>query len=242
MMNDDEFYKKCEPIVAFESTSGEFTTLADYAKTNKNESDEKTTIIYSTDKNSQASTIASLKEQGKEILLLDARIDSHFIQFVESKSNNFEFKSVDSVAADALQSQDETTDEEKSSNDDLITAFKTDLGNETLTVEVAKLGNEEIPAILKVDESLKRMVEMSSMMSGKSSIPGLSMHTVVLNSNNPAVKLILSKAKTDNDTERQLVSEHVYDLARMASKPLEGDEMAKFIKRSQTLLVKSSQA
>lgn len=242
MMNDEEFYKKCESIIIFESTTGEFTNLPDYASRNEKGDAEKTTVIYSTDKNAQASTIATLKEKGKEILLLDAMIDSHFIQFLEFKANGYEFKSVDAVAAEQLKSGEETSEEDKNKHDELIKTFKTDLGNDALNVEVSTFDSEDIPAILKVDESMKRMSEMSRMMGGNSGMGDLSMHTVVLNSNNPAVKLILNNAGTDKNPDRKLMSEHVYDLARMASKPLEGSEMAKFIKRSQTLLIKSSQA
>jgi molecular chaperone HtpG len=58
--------------------------------------------------------------------------------------------------------------------------------------------------------------------------------TLVINSNNQIIKNILSHEI--NNEKTQLLCNYVYDLARLAHKPLSGSEMQEFLTRSNQIL------
>ena len=74
-------------------------------------------------------------------------------------------------------------------------------------------------------------------MKGMSGMPVFDDYTLVVNSNNDLVKSILSLEQTLPSQEKtKTLCQQVYDLAMMAHKPLTGEQMQAFIKRTTSLL------
>ena len=90
--------------------------------------------------------------------------------------------------------------------------------------------------MLTVSEEDKRMEEMMMHMSfGNMNIdqfktPG----TLVLNANNELVKYVLEHKDADNT---DIFLEQLYDLAKLGNEPLEPEDMAKFIARSNKIMM-----
>ncbi len=228
MMNNQDFYEKVKDIVLFKSSNGQSTSLPEYLERNKEKLERK--VLYCSNKDTQATYVAMCQEQGLEVLFIHAMIDSHFIQFLESKDPTIKFTSVDANLSDQL--LDSTNETPK--NEALPDIFKTALNQENLKVQVENLKSDSVSGVILESEQMKRLKEMSIMM--RQPLPGLEDYTLVVNQNNPVIQTIL-KLHSDNKTElAHLLSQQVYDLAMMSLKPLTGDKMQAFITRSNQLM------
>lgn len=233
MLNHGDFYDKARDVVLFKNTDGKDFTVAEYLEANP-KLDKK--VVYTSNKDAQGRYIQLCKDQGFDVLVLQSMIDSHFIQFLESKDSDVKFVSVESALADHL-GTDENNDESP-----LQALFATALGNDKLKVAVQTLGDPSIPAILTQPEFSKRMQEMAAAMSqrgGTSGMPMFEDYTLVVNAASPIVQNL--KAMTDDTTQADLVNQvcrYVYDLALIGQRPLTGEQMNDFISRSNQLLGK----
>jgi len=241
MMHHDAFYDKVKDIVMFQSTGGSATTIPDYLDRNAEKS--KDTVLYCTDKDAQASYLQLCKDQGLEVVYLDAMIDPHFIQFLESKDSTVKYKAVDSDLSDAL--VDDKKDakvldsDNKTAADHLVALFKASIGDDKMKVEAKHLKSSVIPALLLESEQAKRFKQMSAMMQGAGKLPAFDDFTLVLNMGSDTIKNI-QKLK-EKPEKKELVDQlccQVVDLAKMSFQPLSGDEMQVFLKRSGDLLAK----
>ena len=233
MMTNDDFYEKAKELIMFESSEGGMITLNDYLERNKTKNENK--VLYCADKASQGSYVQLCKDQGLEVLFTHAMIDSHFIQFLESKNSETKFISVDSELTELLKDKEEKKEDKKKPEDEKCEeVFKKALGDEKLEVKVEALKTDTIPAMVVQPEFVKRMATMSHMTGG---MPQLDTHQLIINSNNNTIKALMSlnEKKEKQETVKKLCS-HIYDLAKLSQKPLTGDDMQLFIKRSNDLV------
>ncbi len=226
-MRDEKFFEKVESVLIYKTTNGKYITLDEYldGKDNKN-------VYYVTDAEQQAQYINMFKEQGLDAILLPALMDTHFISFLEMKKQDVKFKRIDSALSD---SDAKVADEEQYK--DLIEKTKERLGDEGLKIEVKELKNPELPAILLLSEESRRMQEMYRSYGQQFAGMANMFHdefTLVLNASNELIK----KLATLDEDSAKLVTEHIYDLARISHSPLSGEQMTKFIERSNNILKK----
>jgi molecular chaperone HtpG len=240
MMNNNDFYEKVKDIVIFPNSEGASTTIPEYLERNKEKNDN--SILYCTDKESQAAYVNMCKEQGLEVIYQNSVIDNHFMQFLESKNSDLKFNSVDSSLSDILVDKDKESEiidpaDNKTANDKIIDIFKNALNNDKLTLKVESLKTENISAIVLESEQMKRMKAMTMMMKEKS-FPMMEDLTLVINSSSQAIQNIL---KLNNDGLQQekvnKLCHHVYDLALMSQQPLSGEKMHAFVSRANELLL-----
>lgn len=236
MMNDSDFYDKVKEIVIFNSSNGSATTLSDYLERNKEKLENK--IIYAEDKDTQASYISLCKAQGLEVIYLSSLIDTHFIQFLESKNTDVKFVAVDSELSNHLVETESTSDvvdeKEQEKKSKLEDVFKQALKNDKLTIKLESLKSKDISGMLLESEQSKRIKSMSMMM-GKQALEGLEDYTFIVNEKNPIIQKILSLGEADNALATTLCN-HVYDLALLNQKQLKGDQLEAFLSRSNSLL------
>ncbi|MCX7714964.1 MAG: molecular chaperone HtpG [Clostridia bacterium] len=228
-MRDEKFYEKVKDILIYKNTNGNYVGLHEYleGKNDKN-------VYYVSDEKQQAQYINMFKEHNLDALILPTMIDTHFISFIEMKEDGVRFKRIDSNLSDIL-TDDKNNNEEK--NKALCDLFKKTLNIEDLKIEVQGLKNAEIPAVILLSEESRRMREMYKAY-GQSMASMTAMFkdefTLVLNSSNP----LIQKLDGLNDEDKKLACEHIYDLAMISHKPLDGEHMTKFIERSNLLLNK----
>lgn len=227
-LRDEKFYEKIKDVIIYKNLEGKYITLNEYL-----DGKEKKDVYYVSDEKQQAQYINMFKEQGLDAVILPAMMDTHFISFLEMKQSDVKFHRIDSALSETA--EDGEKDEEK--NKALIEKFKNEINDENLKIEVQALKNESIPAVILLGEQSRRMQEMyrsyGQQMAGMANM----FHdefTLVLNSNNELIK----KMDDLNDEDSKLLIDHVYDLAKISHSPLTGEQMTKFIERSNKLLGK----
>ena len=198
---------------------------------------ERDTVYYVTDKVQQGQYINLFKEQGMNAVILDHNIDTSFITQLEQRNEHYQFKRIDADLTDALKSDD--TEDLTEANTTLSELFKKTLNNDKLTVKVEALKNDEVASVLTLSEQGRRMQDMMKMysmggMGGMDPNMFAADQTLTLNANNALVKYILE----NKDSEHvPMFAEQLYDLARISNQPLSVDDMTKFVKRSNDIML-----
>jgi len=257
-LKDEKFCDKMKDAVLFKNIDGKYLTLKDCAEENggsleKPETDEdadvvenldetkpeekKTTIYYVTDPIQQSQYINMFRGQGKDAVILDHNIDSPFITQLEQRNETITFQRIDADVTDDI--KEEVSEEEKENfqktTGELVEVFRKELGNDKLDVKVEKLKDENVASMITLSEQSRRMQEMMKMygMAGM----GMDMggdETLILNANHPLVQYV---AEHKADENASVICKQLYDLAMLAHKPLNPDEMTAFVKRSNEIMM-----
>ena len=226
-IRDEKFYDKVKDALIYKTLDGEYKTLEDLTAGKENAE-----IYYVSDEMQQSQYINMFKEQGLDAVILPTMMDTHFISFIEMKDQKVKFRRIDSALSDISDSV-EDDDESKA----IVDLFKNELNDESLKIEVQKLKNNSVPAVILLSEESRRMQEMYK--SYGQQFAGMANmftdeFTLVINANN---ELIAKLPSLDEDTKK-LVINHVYDLAKISHSPLNAEQMSNFIARSNELLKK----
>ena len=199
--------------------------------------DKRNVVYYVTDLNQQGQYIALFKEQGMNAVILNHNIDTSFISQLEMRNENYRFMRIDADLTDSL--KDEHTEDLTEVTTTLSDIFKSALNNEKLTVKVEKLKNDSIASVITLSEEGRRMQDMMKMyaMQGMGSMD-MSMfaadQTLTLNANNALVQYILEHKDSEHTP---MFAEQLYDLALLSNQPLSTEAMAKFVKRSNDIML-----
>ncbi len=231
-VTEDKFADKAKKFTLLENVDGEYFTIADYQEkigVNQVDKDEKTVILYTTDKDEQNAYIEGAKDLGYDVLNMDTMIDVHFIQALERKLEKVSFVRVDSETADKIIDKDEKRESVLSEEEQkgLEEIFKKCVTEQGASVKLEALSPNDLPILITRPEFMRRMQEMSAMQ-GMSMNMG-DMYNVVVNTNHEIVGNVLK----DSDESK---AKHLYDLARLHNGMLKGGELTSFIKKSVDLM------
>ena len=195
---------------------------------------EKTTIYYVTDEIQQSQYINMFREAGMDAVILKHNIDNAFISHMEQLHDNIKFQRIDADVTDTFKEETDA-DTLKETTDTLTDVFRKALGNDKLTVKVEKLKNANVSSMMTLSEENRRMQEMMKMYGMAGMDPSMFGNdvTLVLNANN---KLVQYVAEHKDDEHVPMICEQLYDLAMIAHKTLNPNEMTKFIARSNEIL------
>lgn len=247
-IKDNDFYEKVKDIIIYKDLDGKYLSLNVYYGTeekaenaegseNKEESDasatenkeekkpEIKTVYYVSDELQQAQYIKMFKDAGLNAMVCDnSYIDPHFITFLEYKSpDKVKFARIDADVDGALRTGE--------SEDDTVIKdiFKEALGDDKLTIKTERLKNQSVPAIINVDEIMRRYSEMGQIYGMSEGDPA---RTLVVNLANPIVASI-----KDADAEKQkFVANQIYLLALLSFKKLSNEEQNKLIENDLKML------
>ena len=218
-------------------TSAETSETADAADSASEETKEpeKTTVYYVTDEIQQSQYINMFREAGLDAVILKHNIDSAFITHMEQLRDDLKFQRIDADVTDTFK---EETDEDalKETADTLTEVFRKALGKDKLTVKVEKLKNANVSSMMTLSEENRRMQEMMKMYGMYGMDPSMfgNEETLVLNANNKLVQYVAAHKDSEHVP---MICEQLYDLAMLAHKTLNPDEMTKFIARSNEILM-----
>ena len=233
-MRDAKFFDQVKDTLLYKTTKGEYLTLQEYLSKNEGKLGGKK-VIYTNDPTRQSASVAMYDAEGIDVVVMDALIDLNFLSFMEY-SSGVEGLTFARVDADSQTFQKEMTEDEKKQSEEdekkLADVLHKATGKEDLTVKLASLKDESLPAMLTQEEQGRRFSEMSRIYGQDFKLPET--HTLVLNAANPVVKSLIS-GETDEET-RGLIAAQLYDLARMSTRPLEKEEVTAFLSRSNKLL------
>ena len=199
--------------------------------------DERKTVYYVTDLNQQGQYITLFKEQGMNAVILNHNIDTSFISQLEMRNEHYRFMRIDADLTDSL--KEENAEDLTEVTATLSDVFKAALNKDKLTVKVEKLKNDAIASVITLSEEGRRMQDMMKMyaMNGMGAMD-MSMfaadQTLTLNANNALVQYIMN----NKDSEHvPMFAEQLYDLALLSNQPLSTEAMAKFVKRSNDIML-----
>lgn len=198
------------------------------------------TIYYVTDEQQQGQYINMFKAQGQNAVVLTHNIDMSFISQLEAKNEDVKFLRIDAdvdkgMVSDEAPADDVEYEEREAAIKDVV---KKGLGDDFKEVEikVERLKDDNVAALLTLSEQERRMQEMMAMYaSGPARDMGHEGETLVLNYNHPLVQYLATHEESD---DTKLVSEQIYDLAKLAQAPLRPEAMTRFIERSNQIMGK----
>ena len=218
-------------------TASDDSSTADASADNSEEKDSRKVVYYVTDRNQQGQYIAMFKEQGMNAVILDHNIDTSFITQLEQRNEDYKFMRIDADLTEAM--KEDSSEDLAEASATLSELFKKVLSNDKLTVKVEKLKNDEIESVIKLSEEGRRMQDMMKMYA-MNGMGGMDMsmfaadQTLTLNAGNALVQYILNNKDSENVP---MFCEQLYDLAVLANQPLSVEAMAKFVKRSNDIML-----
>ena len=262
-IKDSKFGEKMADSILYKNLDGKYLTIKDLVKeeeaakadstetedktedtasaeekkdesSDANKEPEKTTIYYVTDEIQQSQYINMFREADMDAVILKHNIDNAFISHMEQLHDNIKFQRIDADVTDTFKEETDA-DALKETTDTLTDVFRKALGNDKLTVKVEKLKNANVSSMMTLSEENRRMQEMMKMYGMAGMDPSMFGNdvTLVLNANN---KLVQYVAEHKDDEHVPMICEQLYDLAMIAHKTLNPDEMTKFIARSNEIL------
>ncbi len=201
--------------------------------------EKKTTIYYVTDEIQQSQYINMFRNQGQDAVILSHNIDSPFITQLEQRNENIQFQRIDADVTDNAKEEVAEADKEtfQKTTDSLTEIFRKELGNDKLEVKVEKLKDDKVASMITLSEQSRRMQEMMKMY-GMGAM-GMGMDTgnggtLILNANHPLVQYV---AEHKEDDKVSAICKQLYDLAMIAHKPLNPEEMTAFVQRSNEIML-----
>ena len=226
-IKDKKFYDRIKSSILLDLVDGSSVTLDEYLKDAEGKHDGK--IYYSSDRALQAQYVSMFEAKDIKIVLFERAIDVQFASFAENYSTDIKFLRVDSSINDIISKDDTATESEK-----LKTVFQSAI-DEHVEIEFNALSDESVPALLTVDEEIRRMEEMMRMY-------GIAQPTppdkrLILNTASPLIKKLEALCESDPDLANEL-SAHIYKLALLSQKKFTAEEMQEFMASSYNLLMK----
>lgn len=265
-LKDEKFCDKMKEAILFKNIEGKYLTLKDCIEENGGETqkpeekeetgkekeaeqeesaaddsneEKKTTIYYVTDEIQQSQYINMFRNQGQDAVILSHNIDSPFITQLEQRNENIQFQRIDADVTDTAKEEVDEADKEafQKTTDDLTEIFRKELGNDKLEVKVEKLKDGKVASMITLSEQSRRMQEMMKMY-GMGAM-GMGMDTgnggtLILNANHPLVQYVVDHKENQNVS---IICKQLYDLAMIAHKPLNPEEMTAFVQRSNEIML-----
>ena len=256
-LKDEKFCDKMMDYILFKNIDHKYLTLKECIEENggtvidpkeqkdaDNDGDEnnveelKTTIYYVTDEQQQSQYINMFKAHEQDAVILTHNIDAPFITQLEQRNPNVRFQRIDASVTDSV--KEEVAEEEKeafkATTDSLIEIFRKELGDEKMDVKVEKLKDENIASMITLSEENRRMQEMMKMYGMAGMDPSMfgSQGTLILNANHPLVQYVVEHKEGEHTG---VICKQLYDLAMLAHKPLNPEEMTAFVKRSNDIMM-----
>lgn len=233
-LKDNDFYEKVEKILIFKGLDDKYKAIGELLGEEVSDDDAKNGVLpkaiyYVSDEAQQAQYIQMFKDAGLEAVICDTLIDPHFVSYIEYKNpKKCRFLRIDSDIDGALKSEQVVSEEEQK---ELIDAFKKHLVNQDIPVKAERFKSGKIPAVVNVDEFMRRMSEMNGFY-GMEETDANKHATLVLNLTNPVVSGLLQLP----DEKQSVVVNQIYYLAMLAYKKLAPEELSDFVEKSSAML------
>jgi molecular chaperone HtpG len=232
MLTDEKFKEKAMGFSLFTNTEDKLFTFGELKEkvkeTQKDKSGE-VVLLYTNNKEEQHSFVASAKERGYEVLVMEGPLTPHYISLIESQNTGVRFKRVDADIIDKLILKDEELpsllDEEQKQK--LQPVLQSLVDKKLYTISFENMSQSEVPFVVTQNEFFRRMKEQSQMGGGGfyGTLPDS--YTIVANANHAMMTEMLADEETGKGKAKQAI-----DLALLAKGLLKGEELTTFIKRS----------
>ncbi|MCD6091115.1 MAG: molecular chaperone HtpG [Bacteroidales bacterium] len=240
MLSDDKFYDRAQKFCLLKNSEGKYFTLEEYkehVKDLQTDKDKKIVYLYSSNVEEQYNFIQLAKDRGYDVLEMEGVLDNHFVNAIEQKLSDIQFKRVDADTIDKLIAKE---DEMPSKLDDkqketLKPIIENNIDKVKFTVVFEPLGEDDQPFVITQSEFMRRMKDMEKLGGGGMMAMGgfPDSFNLVVNTNHNLVGSLLE----EKDEKKQASTvKQMYDLAMLSQNLLKGKDLAEFIKRSFSLI------
>lgn len=243
MMRDSSFMDRMKEFVLFKSTDDTYLTIPEYLEKFGAKTEKK--IIYCADPAAHSHFIKMVQGEGLQAIICNRVLDQHFIPYLEMQNPEWKFQRVDSdiekfldsaASKEIIDPKDNQTTSQKLEK--LFKQHLKDLGD--ITVRVESLKHTQSPAVMVLDENMRRLKEMAR--SGQLGAFGADLGdkaTLVINRSSAAVKRLLELSQQFNrDEDIKLMVHQIYDLAAIQQGQFSTEAMQGFLDRSIDLLAR----
>ena len=240
MISDEKFYERATKFALFKNTQGKYFTFDEYKKhveASQKDKDNKIVYLYASELDEQYSYIQAATDRGYDVLEMDGVLDNHFINTLEQKLTDIQFKRVDADTIEKLIDKDEKLPSklDEKQQEVLKPVIEKNINKAKFTVVFESLSETEAPLIITQSEFMRRMKDMEKLGGGGMMGMGMMPETfnLVVNANNTLITDVL---EDKNEESQQAKVKQMYDLALLSQSLLKGKELADFIKRSFALI------
>ncbi|MFI3303286.1 MAG: molecular chaperone HtpG [Rikenellaceae bacterium] len=205
-LTDEKFAEKSDGFMLWKSTEGKYFTSTEFVeavKDNQTDKNGTTILLYVDDPIEKHPFVESAKAKGYEVLVMDGQLDSHYINYFESKKTEVRFVRVDSDVVDKLIQKEEQIEIklDATQQDILRPAFESQMPQDDKVmyqITFEGMTESDAPVIITQNEFMRRMKEMAATGGG-----GMSQfygqmpdnYTIAVNGNHPIVLDILKSVE-----------------------------------------------
>ena len=208
MLTDEKFAEKAANFMLWKSIEGKYYTSEEYIekiRETQTDKDGFTVVLYVDDVVGKDSFVEAAKAKGYDILEMNGQLDSHYIQYFESKNEKIRFTRVDSDVVDKLIRKEETMSMSLSSEQQQIMrpVFESQMPTDEKIhyhVSFEAMAADAAPVVITQNEFMRRMKDMAATSGGEMSRFYSEMpdnFTITVNGNHPIVLDILSEVETE---------------------------------------------
>jgi molecular chaperone HtpG len=239
MLSEEKFFDRAKSFCLLKNTDNKYFTFDEYkllVAANQENKDKKIVYLYSSNAIDQHAYIETAKNKGYDVLLMDGTIDTHFVNFLESKLENCSFTRVDADVIDKLIQKEETIVSKlnEAEQTQLKELAETIVDKDQYSVSTEPLSEKEVPIMVTRPEFMRRMKEMAANGGGYDFMTGMKdQFNLILNSNHPLMSKVLNE--TDPARKENMLRQAI-DLAMLAQGLLKGEALTKFVQRSVELI------
>ena len=204
VLTDEKFAEKADKFMLWKSVDGKYFTADEYrALVTENQTDKfgNLILLYTDDAEGKHSLIEAAKAKGYSVLIMDGQLDSHYIQFYESKNEKVHFARIDSDILENLIRKEEDakislSEAQQQILQPVFNSILPESDNTIISVAFEAMDEDSKPVIITRNEFMRRAKEMAR--NGGGSYMGLNynqlqdFYTLVVNGNHPLVHTILA--------------------------------------------------
>ena len=203
ILTDEKFAEKAQEFMLWKNVDGKYFTATEYTDLVKeNQTDKNKTLIflYVDDPEEKHAFLESAKSKGYDVLVLDGQLDSHYINWYESKHTDCRFERVDSdVVEKLIQKEDALKMSLTEAQQELMRpVFESQMPKDEkihYNISFEAMSPDEAPVVITQNEFMRRMKEMARVSGGgMSQFYGQMPYsfTIAVNANHPIVIDILA--------------------------------------------------
>lgn len=203
ILTDEKFAEKAKEFMLWKNVDGKYFTPQEYidlVKENQTDKNKNTIFLYVDDPIEKHTFLKAAKDKGYDVLEMNGQLDSHYINWYESKNQETRFTRIDSDVIEKLIQKEETAQMSltEAQQEILRPVFESQMPKEDkiqYNISFEAMSPDEAPVVITQNEFMRRMKEMAAMGGGG----GMSQFygqmpdnfTIAVNANHPIVADIL---------------------------------------------------
>ena len=208
ILTDEKFAEKAASFMLWKSIEGKYYTSEEYinkVKELQTDKDGFTIMLYVDDAVAKHTFVEAAKAKGYDILEMNGQLDSHYIQYFESKNEKIRFVRVDSDIVENIIRKEERSAMSLSTEQQQIMrpVFESQMPNDEKLhyhVSFEAMAADAAPVVITQNEFMRRMKEMAATSGGDMSRFYSQMpdnFTITVNGNHPIVLDILGEVERE---------------------------------------------